>query len=241
MVAIVPRKKDWQILRESHWYRIPVKSAPVGIKKVKYLAFYQPKIFAEEKWAVNYYAPVLGWAVVKRRDLLPDEPKHPNLQEDYYKITIADLVKLPRPIKSQRRRRITFIPTTLEKLFSAKEINDLFLTSPIEEKLYAALKEKKISCERQYFVKEEDRTYCLDFAIFCQNGKIAVECDGESYHSARSARLYDRERDNELTSYGWHILRFYGGEIKKNTRACIKRIRRTIKSLRGIRKDKTNG
>jgi hypothetical protein len=28
LVAIVPRKKDWRILEEKHWYRIPVKSVP---------------------------------------------------------------------------------------------------------------------------------------------------------------------------------------------------------------------
>jgi len=54
LVAIVPRKKDWEILREKHWYRIPVKSAPGIATQLKYLAFYQPKIFDDEKWSINY-------------------------------------------------------------------------------------------------------------------------------------------------------------------------------------------
>ncbi len=234
LVAIVPRKKDWKILKEEHWYRIPVKSAPEIVKRVKYLAFYQPKIFGDEKWAVNYYARVKGLDKAKRIELLPDEPKHIRASDDYYKFTIEELKKLSHPIPSKRWRRIVFIPTTLGKLGRAKEINDLYHTSSIEEKLYKIMRKSGITAERQLFVREGNTRYCLDFGIFCNKGMIDVECDGEDYHTSRDAQTRDRQRNNELASKGWLVLRFAGKEIHKNARGCVRQIKKAIRNLKGI-------
>ena len=233
-MAIVSRKKDWQILKEEHWYRIPVKSAPKILPKVKYLAFYQTKVFGEEKWQVNYYAEVKGIEIKKRIELLPDEVNHIRAREMYYKITIGDLIPLKKPIKSRRWRRIVFIPTTLNKLFKAEEINDLYHTSPIEEKLYNYLKRENIPTERQFFVRETKEPYALDFAVFCSHGRLNIECDGEKYHSNKIARKRDRERDNELTSLGWSILRFSGEKINKRPKDCLTQIKKTIRTLGGL-------
>jgi very-short-patch-repair endonuclease len=245
LVAIVPRKKDWEILRTEHWYRIPVKKAPcIGIKQkipvveqMKHLAFYQPKLFGQEKWAVNYYTEVKGVKIEKRIDLLPDEPNHIHCNEDYYKIIIGELKKLPHPIPSKRWRRIIFIPTTLQYLLHAKEINDLYLTSPIEEKLYTALKKANILPERQIFVYETERPYCLDFALLCRDGNLNVECDGDQYHYNKESHIKDQIRDNELTSLGWSILRFPGKKIIKTTKVCVPQINKTLTSLGGIDKN----
>lgn len=236
LVAIVPRKKDWKILREKQWYRIPVKNAPEMVTEAKYLAFYQPKIFGEEKWAVNYYTRVKELNIVKRLKLLPDEPKHIRAKDDYYKFTIEELKRLPHPIPSKKWRRIVFIPTTLNKLMEAKGINDLYYTSPIEEKLYKIIKKEKIPVERQFFVREGDKRYCLDFGIFCKEGKINVECDGETYHSSKDDQVRDRMRNNELASHGWLVLRFTGKEINEDAKGCVKQIKKTIKNLEGILK-----
>ena len=238
LVAIVPRKKDWEIIKTQHWYRIPVKSAPAIINQVKFLAFYQPKVFAKDKWSVNYYAEVKNFEIVKRIELLPDEPKHVRSENEYYKITISELKKLPRPIPSRRWRRITFIPTTYNRLFEAKEINDLYCTTPIEEKMYRSLQKEKIPAERQLFVYDTKNPCCLDFAIFCKDGKLNVECDGEPYHSSKEAQIKDRKRDNDLTSIGWSILRFSGKEINQKPIDGIRQIRKTIKSLKGIEQNK---
>lgn len=234
LVAIVPRKKDWEILKRKHWYRIPLKNVPAMIRQFKFLAFYQPKVFEKEKWSVNYYTQVENLEVVKRIELLPEELRHPRSDDEYYKISVGDLKKLPRPIPSRRWRRITFIPTTFTRLFEAREINDLYCTTPIEEKLFCFLKQEKIPAERQFFVYDTRKTYCLDFAIFCKAGKLNVECDGSMYHSTKEAQIKDRIRDNELTSIGWSILRFSGKEIYNSPRDCLKQIKRTVKFLKGI-------
>ncbi len=234
LVAIVPRKKDWEILKTQHWYRIPVKSAPAIINQIKFIAFYQPKVFEEEKWSVNYYSEVKNSEIVKRIELLPEEAKNVRSGNEYYKITIGELKKLPRSIPSRRWRRITFIPTNYNQLFEAKEINDLYRTTPIEEKMYRFLKQEKIPAERQFFIYETKNPCCLDFVVFCKEGKLNVECDGESYHSSKEAQIKDRKRDNELTSIGWSILRFSGNDIYSSPKDCVKQIKRTIKSLRGV-------
>ena len=233
LICIVPRLKDWDILLNEHWYHIPLSSAPDITTTAKYLAFYQTKIFEKEKWSVNYYAPVLSYTIKKRIEIYPEEEENENKDNDYYQIFIGDLVKLKKPIPSLKWRRIIFIPTTFKKLLDAKEINDLYKSSPIEERLYKEMKSEGILPERQYCVKERGNTYFLDFGIFCKKGRIDVECDGREFHSGEDAHEKDRKRNNELTSYGWSILRFSGKEINSNSEECVKKIRRTIRKLRG--------
>ncbi|MCK4233688.1 DUF559 domain-containing protein, partial [candidate division WOR-3 bacterium] len=134
-------------------------------------------------------------------------------------------------------RRIVFIPTTLDRLMRAKEINDLYHTSPIEEKLYEVMKKEKIQTERQLFVREGKKWYCLDFGVSCKDGKIDIECDGETYHSSKDAQTRDRKRNNELTSNGWLVLRFTGKEINKDAKGCVKQIKKAIRSLKGVARE----
>ena len=135
-----------------------------------------------------------------------------------------------------RWRRIVHISTSREKLFTAKEINDLYDTSPLEEKMYLEMKKRKIEAERQFYVKVGGQFYCLDFGIFCKKGNINVECDGERYHILQDALTRDRKRNNRLTSYGWQVLRFLGKEINNNLRGCFEIIERTIGNLGGLTK-----
>ena len=235
LVGIVTRKKDWELVRSEHWYRIPVRTAPEGLHTIQCLAFYQTKLFGDEKWAVNWYARVLGVTEAKRSELLPDEPKHPRAGAMYYKLALSDLRRLPNPIPSRRLRRIVFIPTTFERLLRAQEINDLFKISPIEEKLYFTLKAAGLPPERQYFVREEGSGLMLDMAVFCRDGNLDIECDGDTYHLGRDKADADRERDNKLTTAGWRILRFSGRRILGDTDKCVQTVTRTVRRLGGAK------
>ncbi|MCL6436449.1 MAG: hypothetical protein K6T90_20020 [Leptolyngbyaceae cyanobacterium HOT.MB2.61] len=145
LVAIVNCGNDMEIAREQHWYRIPVEQVEKLKRRncwfPKWLAFYQTKAFArEEAHTVTYYARVKGIREVYRWELFPDQPRDDNSQKRDCKLEIATLQKLARPIVSNRLRRITFIPTTLKKLKAAKEINDLWDESPLEDRLWQELK-----------------------------------------------------------------------------------------------------
>ncbi len=130
LVVIMNNRRDWQIVREQGWYRIPVRRAPRRVG-ADYLAFYFTGAFPEgERHRVVFYAPVRSYRLVTRLDLLPDEPEHPRAREVYFQVCIGPLRRLQRPIPSRRLRRITFIPTTLDRLLHATEINDLWDKRP---------------------------------------------------------------------------------------------------------------
>lgn len=233
LVAIVTRHRDWHLLQHEHWYRIPLRSAPENLARFRWLAFYQTAAFGRDRWAVNCYARVVGMTEVERSLLLPDEPDHPRCHDRYYRLDIDHLRRLRRPIPSRRLRRIVFIPTTLRRLFQAREINDLFCTSPIEDRLYDSLRRSGLSPERQYLVRQKHRGYMLDLALFCRDGRVDVECDGDRWHTGPDKAEIDRERDNALTADGWHILRFSGREILRDSDSCLEVIRRTARRLGG--------
>jgi len=234
LVGIVPRKSLWPVIRKERWYHIPVASAPRTIKTIRYLAFYFPGAFGKElQYRVIFYAPVLSLDIVKRVQLFPEEPRHIRAGQDYYRIKLSQIRKLPRSIPSLRWRRIVHIPSTYRKLMGAREINDLYDTSPLEDTMYRALKRKKIRPERQFYVSAGRKKYCLDFCIFCKERNIDVECDGETYHTLPKALARDRERNNELMSQGWSVLRFSGHQIRENLPECLYLIDKTIRTNAG--------
>jgi len=98
------------------------------------------------------------------------------------------------------------------------------------------MKKREIEVERQFYVRVRDRNYYLDFGIFCNGGNIDVECDGEKYHILPEALAKDRQRNNQLTSFGWSVLRFSGKEINRTIKDCIEVIEATVKSLKGLSK-----
>ncbi len=235
LVGIVPRKNLWDVIQKQMWYHIPVESAPKNAVFVEYLGFYFPSIFGEKmRYKVNFYAKVKKVSTAKRIELFPEEKEHERASKEYFQFHLEKIKKLPNPIPSIGWRRIVHIPTSSEKLFSAKEINDLYDTSPLEEKMYLEMKKRKIAAERQFYVRVDRKFYCLDFGIFCKKGDIDIECDGEKYHTLPQALAKDRERNNELTSFGWQVLRFGGKEINQATKNCFRIIEKTIDSLGGI-------
>jgi catechol 2,3-dioxygenase-like lactoylglutathione lyase family enzyme len=174
LVAILGSPRDFAFARDQGWYRIPQKRAPKGVH-AEYLAFYFNRSFGNQKWAIHYYGRKLGHELVRRRDLLPDEPDHPRAGELYYKIQLDSLVRLDRPIVSLRWRRISFIHTTWDRFTDAAEINDLFVEGEsYVDRLYYALREAGIFPEREYHVKEGGVTYQVDLAIPCRTGTVSV-------------------------------------------------------------------
>lgn len=235
VVGIIQRMEIWETVRQEGWYHIPVKSAPRNILRCRYLAYYFTKLFNQDlRYQVIHYSEILSIERHKRIELFPQAINHPKADLYYYKLNLGSLQTLPKPIPSRLWRRIIFIPTSLEKLQQAKEINDLYDTSPLEEAMYDEMKRMNIQVHRQLYVPADDKRYYLDFGIFCREGKIDVECDGETYHNLPNAYTKDRKRNNELTSHGWRILRFGTKDIKHDINGCMSIIRKTIDLLGGI-------
>jgi very-short-patch-repair endonuclease len=229
---------DFAIARDQHWYRIPMRSVERWLKArwpPRWLAFYQTKVFGDEAYAVNYYARVLDIRQVFRWQLFPNEPRDEKGKRRYYQLLLSSLQRLPNPILSLRQRRIIFIPTTWHKFVNAVEINDLHDESPLEDRLWAELKRLRIEAERQYFVPAKVQRYALDFAIFCDQGNMDVETDGDTWHADPARIPLDNQRDNDLTGLGWAILRFNGSQIRETTAEyCVPTILESINRLGGL-------
>jgi very-short-patch-repair endonuclease len=237
LVAILKERRDFDTLINEGWYRIPVQKAP-RCSPPAWLAFYQPKVFAKQAYAVRYYGRVGKIEKLPRRVLRPDEPTHPKADQPYYRVELEQLQELPHPISSRRLRRIVFIPTTYHKLMHAEEINDLFNESPLEDRLWDELKVRRISAERQWEEKVRDRLYYLDFALFCNDGKIDIEADGDTWHTERERIKSDNDRNNDLTAAGWRVLRFNGQEIREAAETyCVSRITELVGCLGGLQEE----
>jgi hypothetical protein len=141
LVAVINNPRDLEIARVLGWYRIPLRSAPKVIS-VDYLAFYQTATFGEEKWRIQTIAPVYGHELTTRGELFKDEQDHPRARDEYYKIQLGTVEKLPYPILAEKWRRITFFYTTGEYFIQAQTINDLIVQSDERQTLWQALRER---------------------------------------------------------------------------------------------------
>lgn len=175
LVGVMTRPKDLEIARAQRWYRIPQDKAPRGVD-AEYIAFYFTAAFGDAlKWGIHYYARRAGHELVRRRDLLPDEPDHPRADQPYYKIQLGPLQRKTPPITNQSWRRVTFIHTTWDRFQAARDIKDLLSADPrFVDRVYHALKETGLRPVRNYRYEQGGDEYRVDIALLCEKGVIAA-------------------------------------------------------------------
>jgi hypothetical protein len=149
LVCLLPTPRDLEIARLLGWYRIPFKSAP-KVVAVDYLALYFPGSFGDEGAQIQYVAEVKGHELTTRLELLRDEPDHPRAHEEYYKIQVGGLEKLPQPVKAEYWRRITFLYTTGEYLLNAKTVNELVVQGDERPLLWRSLRERAVNGQQYH-------------------------------------------------------------------------------------------
>lgn len=232
LVVVMNDPADLARAQEQGWYRIPLDRAPRRVA-AEHLAFYQTAAFpAEERWAVRWLAPVRGYHIVRRRDLLPDEATHPRADDRYYRVDVGPLTPLPKPIPSRRLRRITFIPTTLERLLTAEEINDLWLKSPAQERLWAALRQADLHAERQYPLREDLPQYVADFALPCRKARLALIVTDEPQADAELRE--GPAPDYLLAAGGWTALRVTCADLLGDLDNLVAQIKALTIALGGL-------
>jgi hypothetical protein len=218
LAAVLKDKRDLEIARVLGWYRIPLKSAPKTVA-VDYLALYQTAKFGEDKWAINYIAPVRGHELTTRAQLLRTQPNHPRAGEQYYKIQIGPLERLEHPVPSRAWRRITFLYTTGEHLLRADELNDLIVQSAERDRLWKALRERGLQPERQY---EREQSGAIDLAVLCALGKLGIVLN-EPEEPLRAVR----------NAGDWHYLTIPSAAVTADMREVIQTIEQQIEKLGG--------
>ena len=236
LVALLPRKASLDILKTEGWYHIPVENAPRRWPP-KVMAFYQGKVFGrDEGYKIRYFGEVGPIDILPRKELFPHDQENQHKAEKlYYRVPIRNLQSRYRPIVSYRPRRLVFIPTTLSKFENAEQINDLFYGSPLEDRLWHALKYINVLAERQWKIIVQKRSYYLDFAVFCNRGKLAIETDGYTYHfDSRNQIDYDSWRQNEIELDGWRSLHYTTKQVKDDWTPYLAQIQKAIDQLGGL-------
>ncbi len=84
--------------------------------------------------------------------------------------------------------------------------------SPFEASVALALANKGYHIEEQW----EVGTYCLDMVAVYQKQTVAIECDGERFHSGDAKIREDMERQTILERLGWRLIRIRGSEYYRS-------------------------
>jgi very-short-patch-repair endonuclease len=234
LVGVLKSRNDLQAVLKDLWYRIPAAYLPK--RKFKYLAFYQPAVFGKNGKQIQYYARIAKTKVVKRIDLIPKESKHPRAQNDYLKVELSWVKKLPKPIKNIIPRRVSFGFTSLKSLLDARNILELYGIAPTEQIMQIGLNRIGVETVKEFNVSKGRKRYRIDLVVFCKNGKIAIECDNLKAHNSEIQKNIDKLKDNFLMLNGWQVIRLKEENIITELDICLARVRKIVRKLGGQKK-----
>ena len=225
LVVVVNNPADFRRVASEGWYRIPQRSAPRRIG-ADYLAFYQTGAFKgqEEAQTVTYYASTRRYQLVTRRELLPAEADHPRAGDYYFRIDLGPLQRLTRPIPAVSLRRITFIPTTLDRLLSAPDVRDLFYHEDPFDKLLRTLRANRLRLMKNRLVDD----WPVDITLRARGGYLGIRCSNDP-----ETRAQAREHKPIPAPARWEILWLPADALERNLYACLRRIGAALIDLGG--------
>ena len=103
---------------------------------------------------------------------------------------------------------------------------DFILTEEIEKNSESIFEEEvvKYLVSEGYHIKQqwEVGAYRIDMVALFQDKKIAIECDGEKWHSTEEQIKQDMERQSILERCGWEFIRIRGSKYFKNPEFTMK-------------------
>lgn len=176
LVALLKNREDLDILKAYGWYRIPADKAPPMVReeRVKTLAFYQPGSFGTEGNQIVFYAEVKHISREKRKNLWPLTYTEANAEQEYYRLDIVDLLRLPQPIRVEKFKRLTFLPTTQKQLREAKEASELVSVEPEQARLMDLLEAYNVPARRSLVASDVAGEYKASLAIHCQKSTLSL-------------------------------------------------------------------
>lgn len=92
--------------------------------------------------------------------------------------------------------------------------------SPFEVSVAQALADRGYRLVQQWKVG----AYRLDMVVVYGKKRVAIECDGERYHSGEAKIREDMERQTILERLGWRFIRIRGSEYFRNPEKTIERV-----------------
>lgn len=92
--------------------------------------------------------------------------------------------------------------------------------SPFEEAVAKGL------VARGYHIRQQWKVgaYRLDIVVIYRENKIAIECDGDRYHSSEAQIRSDMERQTILERIGWQFIRIRGSEFFNDTEQTMNHV-----------------
>lgn len=84
---------------------------------------------------------------------------------------------------------------------------------------------RELKC-RGYCIRQQEKvgSYSIDIVVIDRNKRIAVECDGERWHSQRDQKLADLQRQSVLERIGWTFIRLRGSEYFADPEKAMDRL-----------------
>ena len=98
----------------------------------------------------------------------------------------------------------------------------------IEIAMEKELTNQGIDFEQEYPING----FRIDFAL--PDIKLAIECDGDYWHSLPGIKEKDKRRDKALGKLGWTTLRFTETEINRSASNCAQRVADKVEWAREI-------
>ena len=93
------------------------------------------------------------------------------------------------------------------------------------ESPFEAAVAKALVCRGYHLIQQWNvGAYRLDMVAVCGTKKIAIECDGERYHSGETKIREDMERQTILERLGWRFIRIRGSEYYRNPEKTIEKV-----------------
>ena len=77
----------------------------------------------------------------------------------------------------------------------------------------------------QFLRQKPIGNYIVDF--YCPNHKLVIELDGAQHFTLQGKQM-DKERDQNLSEWGFRILRFKNSEVTSNIESVLDRIRERL-------------
>jgi hypothetical protein len=115
---------------------------------------------------------------------------------------------------------VTFIHTTLDRLFSATAVTDLFYKDDPFETLWHALREHRLRPLKNRVLGDQP----VDITLRARGGYLGINCSDErGTQEMRHLMLADR----------WEMLCFSGAEIEQDLPNCLRQIGAKLIGLGG--------
>ena len=139
-------------------------------------------------------------------------------RDQVWVVTSLDATKDLKP--GDLRKRLIDYAKDPKAFARSRERIESASDSPFETEVAMRLTEKGYRLVQQWPVG----SYRIDMVALGSHGKIAIECDGERYHSGEDKVREDMERQTILERSGWRFIRIRGSEFYRDKEKTIERV-----------------